>query len=484
MPTTATQGQRAPLVLCTASMLLFAYGCLQIALSLGDGFYTSAALLLTLLSFGLCATAFWSAVRGGASDRRLPNDFMLLGVLVALLVVAWTRASVGYYIADKTIDADYRIWLIVVFAAAVVVYIALQGRWDMLRRGVFGALVLGAIVFRLWLPIAAPAPRVDVWTMGQQSVQNLLAGRNPYDTKITIVDYRLENPTQVFPGYVYPSPNLYLQAISYLLTHDVRYSSVVAEILSAGMIWGLARRRWRESAAELLTLLFLYQPRALFMIEEAWLDTLIVAGFALFLWVRDRDKPSLAAVVFGYTIALKQYMAFALVQWLIIERNWKRLAIGVGTAALAVAPFVLWNPQAFVNSGLLYTVALPFRSTSLTVYSFLNRQWGFWPPTGWSVIVGGVLTAVTFLPQQKIQPIRGFLFAVTVTTFGMFLFGSSGFYNWYYLVAGEMLLLLVVGGGRDKRWSPAGSGEEPLAGGASRQMDESGDGGTDEATDA
>jgi hypothetical protein len=166
--------------------------------------------------------------------------------------------------------------------------------------------------------------------------------------------------------------------------------------------------------------------------------------------LRERGKPTAASVAYGYMLFLKQYMLFAFFQWFIIERNWKRILTGLAVGFLTLLPFVIWDWRGLLENGILFNVVVPFRDDSLTLFSFLARTWGLRPPMGWTILVGAVLTVLTFIPQRHMQPLRGYLFAVTLTTFGMFLFGTTGFCNWYYLVAGQLIFLLALGGRRDK----------------------------------
>lgn len=439
--TTAVEFPRGPghraSGLSTALILIVAYVILWLGLMVSNGFYSHNALLMLLASFSLVVVAFATAVRGGKFDERTTGTPVFAIALILLLLSAETKAA-GLGLNTPRFNQLYHIVVLVLAVVAAVAYLVFRRSGHRLRRVVFTFAVIAAIAFRIWMPIVSPHARNDVLAMGQMSSQALLQGKNPFSTH-----------TSSYPGYVYLPADLYIQTISYRLAGDVRYASVLAEIVIAFALWRLARRRWSEATAQLMALLFLYAPRGLYVIEFAWLDPLILMLFALFLLLRDRDKPMLAAVAYGYMLVMKQYMVFAFFQWFIIERNWKRIATGLVVAAVTLIPFVVADWHSFLRMGVLYNVVQPFRKDALSVFSLLARRWGLTPPPGWAILVGAVLTIATFLPQGRIKPIRGYLFAVTITMFGMFLFGSLAFINWYYLVAGQLIFLLVVGGKPD-----------------------------------
>ena len=60
--------------------------------------------------------------------------------------------------------------------------------------------------------------------------------------------------------------------------------------------------------------------------------------------------------------------------------------------------------------------------------------------------MGAVIAAALLPPLRKMPPLRGYLFAVTITMFVIFVFGSQAFCNYYYFVSGLLLFLLAIGG--------------------------------------
>jgi hypothetical protein len=311
---------------------------------------------------------------------------------------------------------------------------------------VFVLALLVAFTFRFWMPIASPNPRIDVFAMGQQSAEHVLEGKNPYATPVRVDPEGRTDRRSTLDGYVYPPGALFVQTLAYAAVRDVRYGSVLAEAVVAFALWRLARKRWREPTAELIALLFLYFPRGLFVLEQAWTDTIVLMFFALFLILRDSGKYSGGAAVFGLMVSVKQYMVLALTHFTVLEKRWRPVAISLGALVLATVPFALFDARSFLRNGILFVGQRPIDDLSLTTSALLARSYGVALPAWWSVCIGVFLTVVTLVLQRRMDPVLGFNYSLAITYFGMFLFGAAAFCNWYYLVAGFVLFTLVMSG--------------------------------------
>jgi hypothetical protein len=275
-----------------------------------------------------------------------------------------------------------------------------------------------------------------------------LEGRNPYTTPVSEFDRGLNQFGYRVRAYVYPPANLYLQTPAYRLTGESRVAQVCAEAIVVLALWSLARRRWGSVIAGWICLLFLYHPCGLRVIEQAWTDPLILLVFALYLLLYDRRRYTAAAAVFGYLLSLKQYLVFFLVQWFYVERRWTRILLALAVGGLTMLPLLLAAPAAFFREAMLFNLRLPFRHDGLTIFGCLCPAFGITPPPGWSLTVGVLASVLLIVPLRQIAGLRAYLFGVTITTFSVFLFGSQGFCNYYYLVSGLILFLIAQGGKR------------------------------------
>ena|GEM_PF-725351 len=459
----ATNRQATPQMgtVSTGLGLLTAYVCLVVGVSLNYGFYSPTGLLLVIVSFGLVASCFVWVLRDQAFDRRAPQTPAFAVALIVLLC-AGLPGSPGLYLTSSVYRSLYHWWLVILGIAVALVYLVPRPELRRIRRPVVLAAVIVAFAFRIWMPIASPAPKIDVFSNSQESAQHLLQGKNPYTTPVSAV-YQQQTGQRVYTdGYAYLPGTLYLQSASYWLTGDVRYAYVLAELIVAFSLWRLVRVRWDPSIGELTVLLFLYNPKALFVLEQSWVDPLILMFFALFLVLRAYRRPLLASASFGAMVVLKEYMVVAFFQWLIIERDWKRIltALVVGTAILV--PFTGPLVRYFTARGGFYSGS-GGSPDSLTIFSWVYRTFGLMPPPASALVAGLVLAAVTIVAQWGRPSLRGFTIGLTMTFLGMFLAGTSSVCNWYYLVAGFLIFALGLGGKRPEMGLESTS-ESQLAG--------------------
>lgn len=118
----------------------------------------------------------------------------------------------------------------------------------------------------------------------------------------------------------------------------------------------------------------------------------------------------------------------------------------IGVALLTILPFVIvMGPRDFVQIAVLELISTPFRADGLTVPAFFVNVFHTRSVTSlWSLGVGSIATIVSLLLLKNLRPTIRFVAGSTVTMFAVFLFGAQAFCNYYYLVGGMMLWLLVL----------------------------------------
>jgi len=384
--------------------------------------------------------------------------FMFGGLLMSFILIALPFERPGMYVASELYGILHLRWT---FAAAVLVLFAYLAypKAARFRRSAFFVLIAGAMLFRFGMPLVSPAPVIDVFRMSQDSAQNLLAGMNPYVTPVPNVYV----PGTTMPGYVYLPGVLYLQTLGAALFSDIRYILIVAQAVTAFILYWLARRRWPVAVAELFPLLYLYHPRALFMLEQAWTEPLIILCFALAVYALERNRRYLSALAFGYGLSMKQYLVMFPLHWLLLERKPKYLLSGLGLAILTAVPFLLLDAHIFLREGVIGQVSVPFRWDGMTVYNYfpsllqeipfiadVSAEWGTYgmqrEPHRWLTgAVGMVFGLLTFLLFRKKRQPMGFLASAALTTFAMFFLGRHALLNYYSFVLFLLIALLAAG---------------------------------------
>jgi hypothetical protein len=314
------------------------------------------------------------------------------------------------------------------------------------------------LVVAIWVAMAAlvlklaPNPVIDVFTVEIDSIKALFAGQNPY--AITFPNPYGDN-SPFFPpgvsvngrlqfGFVYPPLALLLCIPGYVAFGDPRYS-MLAAMAGAALLMGYARPgAWPK----LIAVLFLFTPRAFFVLDRAWTDSFVVLLTALVAFVAIRF-PKYLFVAAGLYLALKQHMFIGVPALLLLVprpmkfREVMTLGLKAGAVGLAVTlPFVAWGPGAFANSVL--NIREVFRTDSLGLLAHLANQ-NVARLSKWSGLIAIVPVWALVLWRAPRTP-AGFALAAGATHFMLYFFSTHSFCNEYYNVLGSLCVGLAVWG--------------------------------------
>lgn len=303
----------------------------------------------------------------------------------------------------------------------------------------------------------------DVRVFMDAGAKAVLQGQNPYAITIPNIyppadSQLLYGPGVVVDGlvtYGFPYPPIsLLGAIPGQLLGDVRYTQLIAMLVTALVLRRLASDRVGQSAA----ILGVAAPAAIPMLTGAWTEPTIVALLACLVLALERRRSSLVAVFLGLLLVSKQYVVIAIpVIWLI--RGWltRRMIItGVGLAAVVTLPFFLVNPPAFWRAIVEFQLVQPFRSDSLSLLAASVNTFGWPPPWTYGVLpfVGGGLTAIVLALRAPRTP-AALAAAVGLTLLVTILLSKQAFMNYYFLVSGAFLIAAVAWPTTPKGMPPA-----------------------------
>ena len=395
-----------------------------------NGHFDVRALALVLLSFGFVLRGIFLLGRKETPQASMPSTASLALAVVILLYTS-TLKEPGIYIIDHLYSAKVIVVSIVLLLLVTPFFLFGRSTPSRARSIVLWIAIALAFTLKIGMLSASPNPSIDVFTNLRNGVTSLLSGQNPY-LAVDSLDYL-------------PS-NLYLHIIPWWIFGDVRAVYILAELVTVLSFIFVRTRSITREQKSLISLLFLFHPRSLFVLEQAWLDPLILMLLSLFLVLRERRMLRVASGVFGYMMSMKQYLIFLPIHFALLERNLKRFLIMIGVALLTVLPFVIvMGPIDFVRLAVLPLISTPFRADSLTVPAFLVNVLRTQGVTSlWSLGVGAIATLVSILLLKQLSATTRFLAGSIVTMFSLFLFGAQAFCNYYYLVGGMILWLLLL----------------------------------------
>jgi hypothetical protein len=304
----------------------------------------------------------------------------------------------------------------------------------------FALLFTTFVLLCVWILRTSPDPKIDVFYFQKDSVAKLLKFENPYSSVFSNIyghshfyGLGLVKDGILQFGYPYLPLDLIIAIPSYLLG-DIRISQVVAIGLS-GLIFAKLQP---GPLGRGLAALYWFSPRSLFVIEQAWIEPLIVFFAAVMVFLLKKF-PKSAGWTAGLLLASKQTMIWMpfLLPLLFVGKSkkwWQPLFIAMTFATLTCLPFFLWNPSAFWKSSVALQFVQPFRPDALS-FPALFYQIGL---TGihWSIAFPMSMACIAVSYWKLPRTIAGWAMAVCLTYIVFFAFNKQAFCNYYFMIIG------------------------------------------------
>ncbi len=408
--------------------MIYAYTLLALATLVGNGTIWGLPLAV--------AATIWVARK-----LRDPNAHSSrIGIMVAIVVCALSSLARAPAFYMTSVPATWAIHAATLALGAVAVVVC--------RRPGWGGPSSLALVLALGTGIGAavikhsPEPRIDVFIIEQDGAAALLRHQNPYT-----IEY--ENPytsdeTRKYFGdarhslhdYPYPPLSLLLTIPGRLLG-DVRWALLAAQLAIALLLYALARRNAHAPWFALsLAALHLVHPRGPFVIEQAWSDTFSALAFVGLLYFLTTGGKIGAALSLGAFLAVKQYGVLLLPLMLKDPARRRAVPWALIIAAAITAPFVLWNPRAFVDDLLLFQLRQPFRPDAMSLTALVAWIAGWQAP---GVLALLAAAAATVYAWKRVATLPSLALGAALVYLWFFLGAKQAFCNYYYF-AGVLLL--------------------------------------------
>lgn len=302
---------------------------------------------------------------------------------------------------------------------------------------------------------ASPNPNIDVFHHGVEAVNYLLNGKNPYNQPLSDLYHGAYG---YVPGYIYLPVILLANTVTWYLFGDIRVTYIIAQLIILIVLWCLGRdRNLSPMAATLLPLVWISFPITLFVLEQAWNDTLLITFTALLAWSLNRQTQMPKAwittgIFLGLTLATKQYAA--VIAWVSFLYLWHRfgprLAIQVALLAavvfaLTILPFLLQDPQAFISHTFAEIAGYKIRQDALSWIATILVTTQLETPPSQIIAIYLLLTGITslWLFTQRHITLWHWSLATILIYATLFLFGKQAFCNYYHFLAFFILLAIV-----------------------------------------
>jgi len=415
-----------------AALALFAVA-LGHAVDVNDGNYNDKAIFWLTASLALCVA--------GIVGPRLPSVEDLCRRWLPMLLAVCVAVEAFYLLRRMQSDPQITLAFVTVGFLGLLQFFNLRGlRLPLLVVMVLAFCVAGEIAFNYH----AKDPRIDVFMFQMNGCWALSHGLNPYTFRYPSM-YPPGTPFygagvvdqhgMLTVGFPYPPLSLLLTMPGYLLGGDVRYSDLAAMGLSAGLIAAARPGRVAALAATMLLLM----SRAIYVLDLAWTEPLLVLTFSFFMFCLCR-WPKAVPYALGLYFSTKQYAILTLpLLPLVVEgpNHWRMVGRILVKAGLVVAainlPFLLWNAHEFIRAVFVFQLLQPFRNDALSYLVLIHNWMPALPLPIWISLVPLVVMVPVCLRRVASSP-AGFAAAVALVHLLFFAFNKQAFANYYYFV--------------------------------------------------
>jgi hypothetical protein len=310
-----------------------------------------------------------------------------------------------------------------------------------LKKHKFIYLVVIALVLRLVVIFYSPTPSIDVFWFTDQGAERFIQGNNPY-SEVYFKVY--QEPDYVNDVYSYWPSTILITSLFKAFFGDIRFTYVFAQLGAALIIYFLLKDKFKNSPLipQLATLLFLYCPLSLFVIEQAWNESLSIFFLYLFSILISFNKAYIPFLIFGAFLAVKQLSLIFLVFLIRFkEINLKKYFLSLFTFVVILLPFFIWNSSDFINDTILHHIKFEVPIYSLTFNSLAKIY--FFNDIPLIIYSGLLLVLLLFLLIRKKRSLSGIIHLALIFLLALFLI-KQGFANYYYSISGGIILLIVL----------------------------------------
>ncbi len=441
----------------SASNAALAISAIMLGLANGgqEGHYPSSAFLLLATAI-VCAIAALYLTTPRWWPKSVPHPDRIALVAAALTYLFITRQDL---LGIPRLRIAY-------CAAACAALATLFGHERPARRAFLVLLVAYAFVAGLCFHFT-PSPTIDVQIFQTDAAVAFLHGVNPYTisfpniyvTRPWVYAPSVQMNGRVMFGYPYLPLTLFINAIAFVTSGDIRYGQLVAILIAAACMAYVRPSANARAAAVCL----LFSPNMLFILAKGWIEPIVLMLLAITAFAHERARTHKThkrlAIAIGLLVVSKQYMPAALLAVPMLlngqrpVRSWKHVAVVASATAIAITlPLAIWNFPAFWFSVVQLQLMQPFRFDSLSILAWMHHSafsttaasTGTPPPLASALAFPALMIAAMLCYLRPARGASAFPRCVAISFLFFFAFNKQAFINYYLLVIGAMWLAVAT----------------------------------------
>ncbi len=409
--------------------LIFIYLITTISFSITRGFYSFGAISSLFLSFVIFAIYF-----------KWPDFFVVFkkfdlnqSLIITLLVSIFSGAIFyGGLYQERGVIYQTSNYLFPVAGLIALTYLTTKKIISSKTR--FYLLLVIGISLQIFMVISSPRPIIDVFVMLKYGAISMMNFQNPY---IAIFP-------SIYPGvesnyFTYLPITGIVFAPSVLIFSDPRVTLIVANLLFVFILKRIIGKS-NALASEIIPILYLFAPQATFLVEQSWIDPVILSSLAVFLYLAYKKKNKILQVA-ALTITLGMKQQFLLT--LLFLFPFKKISRTVVLTSLAVAfaitlLVVLTSPLEFFKDMTFLVKVAVIKTNSLTANAFAHNNWHL----NINALIFALiwLLGIFFIGRNKAQSFSKLTLSISLYFFIFYFFNYVAYINYYPFITGCILL--------------------------------------------
>lgn len=316
-------------------------------------------------------------------------------------------------------------------------------------------LVVLAINLLIFLTVirVLKVPDIDVYRVLKFGPLRILEFKSPYDAPALNPAVSLSETNYYF--YAYGPVSIYSFLPFNIILGDPRYLLVMAIFVTAFSIRKIAKQYGHDlETAELLSLIYLSNPRLIYFLQYSITDILIVSFIALGLFFLSKNKAGLLPIFLALAVGVK---IFYILPYSLFLKNKQLLKIRYILIFLAFGflfhlPFLVNNYESLYQSLFtLNTTSQPFLlGAGLTFKNLLDRQFHYILPQTVPYVIALFLMAIIWLIKPRSLSIAKTLLIISFAFTLLIFFGPIGNANYYFSASSFILFSLAFSGNKGK----------------------------------
>lgn len=316
-----------------------------------------------------------------------------------------------------------------------------------LQKNKYAFLIVISLVIQLTLIRIAKVPDIDVYRVLKYGPLRALSFQNPYQTGA--VNSLFISKDFGYRYFAYGPATIILFLPFDVLLREPRYLLVLANFLAAFSLYKISMKNWRdEKTAEVISLIYLFNPRLVSFLTFSLTDSLIIAllfcGILFFL----NRKLVTSGILLSLTLSIKVFYGLPFLFLLKDKAFFSRKLILAGalTFALLHLPFALLDWQAIYKSIVTLNVGSEvfgqLGKYSLTFATFVDRQFRYYPPQFIFPIIEILVIIIYWITISRNLTLTKTLAAVSLVFITTIFLGPIANSNYYF--TGSQILLLAI----------------------------------------